>query len=161
MAIDKTIPTSPPANTTMQYFAQQVQEELGQNWEYTPTKLSVFGGPNALSATAIPAPTAYVDGQNYVMFVPAANTAGVTLSISGLAAMPILKSNTTAFAAGELTAGQVLFITYSSAHNAFVAIGGQGGGGTTLPSPTQQHQILKADALLSIHWSQEIFCGNF
>jgi len=159
MAIDRAIPTAPPANTTMAFFAAQVQEELTPIWQNVVLPLTVAGTANAISATAAPAITSYTDARIYVATFPSANTGPMTISIDGLAPLPLRDASGAALAAGAVSAGQSTLIFYNSGAGDFRVVGG--GGGAALPTPTQQWQILQADAALNPQWSLQIFSGNF
>lgn len=159
MAVDKIIPTSPPPNTTMAYFAGQVQEELTGLWNYAPTPVTATG-TNTLVGVATPVNISYVQGQNFVLSSPTANTGAMTLDIDGLGAMPLVKPDGSAFVAGDVDAGAFMFVHCDLANSRFVVIGGAGGG-TNIPQPTQQYEVLQADASLNWVASNQIFSGNF
>lgn len=159
MAIDRTIPTSPPSNTTMAYFAQQVQEELTPVWRNVVLELTVTNTGNALTATANPTMTSYNDGKYFMLVVPTANTGAMTLNIDGLGARPLVTASNVALSGGEIGAGQAAMVYFDSGVNSFRLIGG--GSGSGLPTATQQWQVLQADATLNWVPSQELFSGNF
>ena len=156
MAVDRAIPTTPPSNTTMAYFAGQVQEELTPVWQNVVLPLTGAGGPNAITASAIPALTAYTDTLNFILTAPAANTGAVTLNVDGLGATPVRNSSGVALSGGELASGQRLLLTYSA--GAFYAINLPR---YSIPAPTAQYQFLQANASLSPNWSLELYAGNF
>jgi hypothetical protein len=156
MAVDRIIPTSPPSNTTMAYFAQQVQEELTPIWQHVIMDLAA-AGVNALTATTTPALTSYADSKYFMMVAPSTNTGPMTLNVDGLGARPVLSGAGTPLAAGAVLAGQAMMLYFDGV--AFRAVAGADG--AALPNPTQQYQVLQADGALAPQWSLELYGGNF
>lgn len=89
MAIDRKIPVVPPADTSMAFFAQQVQQELTPIWENVILELTVGNTGNALVATASPALLSYTDAKYFAVTFPATNTGPMSLSVDGLSAFPL------------------------------------------------------------------------
>lgn len=160
MAVDRTIPTTPPANTTMAYFAGQVQEELTPVWQNVLLPITGVGGPNAITAVATPTLTSYADTLHFILTVPATNTGAVTLDVDGLGARAVQDSAGNALAAGALSAGAAVLVSYISSSGHFRVIGGASAA-SALPTATQQYQVLQADATLAWVPSQQLFSGNF
>lgn len=73
---------------------------------------TVGGTANAITLTPSPAVPAYAAGQSFAFKAAAANTGGVTVAISGLAAQSITKRGTAALVSGDIANGAVVFITY-------------------------------------------------
>lgn len=162
MAVDRLIPTSPPADTTMAYFAAQVQEELTPLWRAVTIALVSTGAmPNAITASGTPAMTAYGDSTNFTVVASATNTGPMTINIDGLGPRPLVSATNSSLAAGQVVAGQMLQIAWDASINAFRILGGLASSGAALPAPTQQWQVLQADASLSWQPSQTLMSGNF
>lgn len=73
---------------------------------------TVGGTADAITLTPSPAITAYVAGQEFSFIVSGANTTAVTVNVSGLGAKSVTKNGSTALAAGELVAGQIVTLRY-------------------------------------------------
>ena len=74
---------------------------------------SIGGTGNAITANVSPTLPAYVDGQTFQFACTTTNTGAATIAIDGLAAVAITKGGSTALAAGDLTAGSVITLTYT------------------------------------------------
>lgn len=87
---------------------------VAQVQDSTPTLIVSIAGTDTITGSPSIAVPAYVTGQSF-RFVPAnANTGAVTINVSGLGARNILKGNAgSALAAGDLTAGVPVTITYN------------------------------------------------
>jgi hypothetical protein len=87
------------------------------------------GSANALTVTLAPAPSAYTEGMIVTLKTSnAANTGAVTLNVNGLGVKSVTKSGTSALAAGDLSANQVVSLVYDGTQ--FQLIGGGGGSST-------------------------------
>jgi hypothetical protein len=158
--LDRKIFTSPPSNTTFAYAQTETQEELSNIYQHIVQEISVTNTGNALTAISTPALTAYTDTKYYMLVVPAANTGAMSLNIDGLGARPLVSSTNSILSAGDVSANQAIMVYMDTSINAFRIIGSTGGG-ISLPTATQQYQVLQADAALSWVPSQEIYSGNF
>ena len=67
-----------------------------------PRRLVTLAGTNTLTATAVPALLAYVTDQLFTAEAAGANTGAVTISISSLAALNLLRPDGTALQAGDI-----------------------------------------------------------
>lgn len=65
------------------------------------------GTANAKVVTLSPAPTAYVEGMAFAFKNIVANTGAVTVTVNGLGAVPVVKSNGNALTSGNLRAGSI------------------------------------------------------
>jgi hypothetical protein len=161
MAVDRLVPTTPPSNTTFAYAQGQLQEEMTAIWAGVTLPLTLTSTtPNALTAVAVPALTAYADTRRFTLVVNDANTGNMTLSVDGLPALPLVTPMNTQMVAGQVASGQMLDVVYDSTISAFRVLGGLLPG-ATLPNPTQQWQVLQADASLNWVPSQQLFSGAF
>jgi hypothetical protein len=69
-------------------------------------------GTDTITATASPALTAYATGNLFTFVVAVTNTGAVTLNIDGLGAKAITRDGTTALAANDLVATEVVIVVY-------------------------------------------------
>ncbi len=86
------------------------------------TKLSDYdadtGIVNAIAITPTPTITAYSIGQRFNTKVSVTNTGPTTISVSGLAATPLMKlDGVTPLVAGDIVAGQVIEVEYDASGN--------------------------------------------
>ena len=93
----------------------QVQSSFG-------TFLTV-SGTNTITATVSPSLTAYAVGQLFNFLAAATNTGAVTINISSLGAKSIVKSGTTALAAGDLVSGALYQIIYDGTNFQIIGVG--------------------------------------
>lgn len=91
-------------------------------------------GTDTYTATLSPAITAYASGQKVQLVFANANTGAATINLNGLGAKAITKNGATALAAGDISAGQALFLYYDGTQ--FQIQGGGGGGTGTVESVT-------------------------
>ena len=68
------------------------------------------GAADAYVMTLDPVPTAYVTGKTYAFKAVNVNTGASTLNVNGLGAKSIKKSVSTALAAGDIAAGQIVVV---------------------------------------------------
>jgi len=161
MAVDRLVPTSPPSNTTFAYAQGQLQEELTALWAAVTLPLTLTSAtPNAVAATANPPLTSYTDTRRFTFTANATNTGNMTISVDGLPALPLVTAGNAQIMAGQVVAGQMLDVVYDSSISAFRAVGGITIG-PAIPYPTQQWQVLQADAGLNWVASQQLFSGNY
>lgn len=103
-----------------------------QNAEYL--SLSTVAGADTITATATPAPAAYVANQTFRFVSAAANTGAVTLNINALGAKNVMKASPSgpiALTAGDIpAAGIVLQVTYDGTQFQIISGAGSGGGAT-------------------------------
>lgn len=158
MPVDRLIHTSPPSNTTFAYAQAETQLEIAALWQNVVLELAASGG-NAVTAAATPALASYSDAKFFVMVAPSTNTGPMTINVDGLGARPVLSGGGTPLAAGAVTAGQAVMLYFDGV--AFRAVAGAGAGGSTLPTPTQQWQVLQADAALAPTWGLQLYSGNY
>lgn len=70
------------------------------------------GTANAITIAPSPAIAAYAAGQSFEFIASASNTGATTIAVSGLAAKSIKKNVSEALAAGDITTGQMVKVTY-------------------------------------------------
>ncbi len=99
------------------------------------------GTANALTASINPAPTAYTDDLVVVVRTTAANTAGVTLAVNGLAATAVVGQAHSALQGGELVANGFACFAYSTALAKFVLVWATGGA-EQIGNATQSQQAV-------------------
>lgn len=115
--------TTPTANLPMGGFKHTGVADATARTQYTsaaqvqdslPTLITSISGTDTITGSPSIAVAAYVTGQEF-RFIPAnTNTGAVTINISGLGARNIVKGNAgAALAAGDLTAGVPVTITYN------------------------------------------------
>jgi hypothetical protein len=94
--------------------------------------------------------TAYTAGFGIIALFTNANTGAATLNVNSLGAKAIKKSGSTALSAGDIAAGQILFLIYDGTNFQVVGGGSSAGGGTwgsitgTLSSQTDLQTVLDA-----------------
>ena len=76
------------------------------------TRYLSVSGTDTLTASLTPALGAYAAGNAFVFTVANTNTSSVTINIDSLGAKAITRDGTTALAAGDLVAGEVVIIVY-------------------------------------------------
>lgn len=81
-------------------------------------------GTDTYTATLSPAITAYVVGQKFQILFTNANTGAATLNLNALGTKAITKNGSTALAAGDISAGQILVLGYDGTN--LQIIGGVG-----------------------------------
>lgn len=69
-------------------------------------------GTNAIAASSTPPITSYATGATYSFIAANTNSGAVTLSIDGLAAKAVTKAGNTALAAGDIQAGELVYVQY-------------------------------------------------
>lgn len=69
-------------------------------------------GTNAIAAVSTPPITSYATGATYSFIAANTNTAAVTLSIDGLIAKAVTKAGNIALAAGDIQAGELVYVQY-------------------------------------------------
>lgn len=75
--------------------------------------LSTVGGTaDVITASTIPAFTAYTTGQSFTLIAGGTNTTNVTININGLGAKAVTKNGATPLAAGDIVSGGVYKIVY-------------------------------------------------
>ena len=130
-----------PDNTTgliselkMRTFGKNASDSIffKNDDSYTaPFPFANAAGTDTYTATLSPAITAYGSGGLKVQIVFAnANTGAATLNLNSLGAKPITKNGSTALSAGDISAGQALFLFYDGTQFQAQGVGGSGGGGT-------------------------------
>jgi hypothetical protein len=100
---------------------------LSQLQNSTGTFLTV-SGTDILTASVIPALTAYAVGQTFNFLAAATNTGAVTINISALGAKSIKKTGTTSLVTGDLIAGNLYQIVYDGTNFQLAGIGGVSAG---------------------------------
>jgi hypothetical protein len=78
-------------------------------------------GTDTYAITPSPAVTSYTTGQGWLVIFTNANTGAATLNVSGLGAKAITKNGTTALAAGDIAAGQAVFVAYDGTRFQIIA----------------------------------------
>jgi hypothetical protein len=78
----------------------------------TINNLITVAGTNALTGLATPALNGYATGAQYSFIAQNTNTAAVTIDIDTLGVKSITKNGTTPLAAGDITAGALMYIEY-------------------------------------------------
>ena len=76
------------------------------------TTFLTAAGTDTITATASPALTAYATGNLFTFVVAVTNTGAVTLNIDGLGAKAVTRDGTTALAANDLVATEVVIVGY-------------------------------------------------
>lgn len=90
-------------------------------------------GTDNYTASLASAFTSYISGRNVQIVFANPNTGAVTIDLNGLGPKAITKNGSTPLAAGDITAGQALFLYYDGTQ---FQIQGGGGGGTSIPFGT-------------------------
>jgi len=161
MALDRRTFVSPPSNTTFAFTQIETNEEIMALWQAATLPVTLTNAlPNNLTGAVFPPLTAYTDTQQFRIIATSANTGNMTLSLDNLPALPLVTASNSNITAGQVVAGQMLFLAFDSTINAFRVLGGFAPG-TVIPNPTQQWQVLQADAGLNWQPSQQLFAGNF
>ncbi len=89
---------------------------------------AVAGGTaDAMTATLSPAPASLADGLAIRLQAASANTGPATLNLNGLGALPITSVGGTALQAGQIAAGGLYSLVFSSALNGWVLTGQSAG----------------------------------
>ena len=76
------------------------------------TTFLTAAGTDTITATATPSLTAYATGNLFTFVVAVTNTGAVTLNIDGLGAKAVTRDGTTALAANDLVATEVVIVGY-------------------------------------------------
>ena len=76
------------------------------------TTFLTAAGTDTITATATPSLTAYATGNLFTFVVAVTNTGAVTLNIDGLGAKAVTRDGTTALAANDLVATEVVIVVY-------------------------------------------------
>ena len=76
------------------------------------TTFLTAAGTDTITATASPSLTAYATGNLFTFVVANTNTGAVTLNVDGLGAKAITRDGTTALAAADLVAAEVVVVVY-------------------------------------------------
>ena len=88
------------------------------------------GIADAYDITLSPAVTSYVEGSLFIFKTANVNTGPSTLSVNGLAALPIIRRDTGPLVAGDIPAGSINLVIYDESNGGrFQLIGGIGSGG--------------------------------
>lgn len=74
--------------------------------------LATASGTDTYTATVTPAFSAYASGQKFNIKFTNANTGAATINLNGLGAKTIVKNGSAALSAGDISAGQILFLQY-------------------------------------------------
>lgn len=90
---------------------------------------SASGGTNAYAAALTPAPASLVPGFFVVFKANANNTGAATLSVNGLAAVPLKKDVNADLAAGDIKANQIVSAIYDGANFQILSRSESAGGG--------------------------------
>jgi len=90
-------------------------------------RYGVATGANPKVVTLNPAPTALIEGMALSFKNTTANTAAATLSVNGLGAKSIVKSNGDALTSGNLKAGSIYTVRYSGTSFILQGEGGEYG----------------------------------
>lgn len=85
----------------------------------TQTVYTTLGLVNAYTITPSPAATSYSDGLTYFIKISITNTGASTINVSGLGVQSITRPNGVAMQSGDLVAGQIYSIKYSSSSGVF------------------------------------------
>lgn len=93
--------------------------------------LTDTGAADAYAVTLRPVITAYTSGLEIIFKAVNANTGASTLAVNGLAAKSIKKSVSSALAAGDILAGQIVSCIYDGTNFQLASGAGSGGSGST------------------------------
>jgi hypothetical protein len=113
--------TAPVANLPMATYAhtgvgnatvRTMYASAGQVQDGTLTYLTSVSGTDTITAIAPVSMTALAAGQVFRFVASGANTGATTLNINSIGAKAITKNGTTALAAGDITSGFVVVVTY-------------------------------------------------
>ena len=113
--------TAPVANLPMATYAhtnvgnatvRTMYAAAGQVQDSTLTYLTSVSGTDTITAIAPASMNAYATGQTFRFVASGANTGATTLNINSIGAKSITKNGTTALAAGDITSGFVVVVTY-------------------------------------------------
>lgn len=99
------IPTAPFLPAKLPVIPAGVRNGL---WTYAVDS----GAADAMLASVYPAPTAYVAGMGLRVKVAAANTGPTTISVNGLGAVAVVRSDGANLQAGDLAVGAIVDIVY-------------------------------------------------
>jgi hypothetical protein len=110
---------------------------VGQSQDSTLMWLGTAAGTaDVITATSVPAITAYTAGQTFRFISSGANTTNVTLNINAIGAKAVTKNGTTALVAGDIPSGAICTVVYDGTR--FQLVGaisvvpiGEGGTGAT------------------------------
>lgn len=134
-------------------FATSLALEGSKYLNQSGSKISATAsGTDTYTATIAPAITAYSSTQRWFIKFTNANTGPATLNLNILGAIAIKKTATSALAAGDIVAGQILCLAYDGTNFQIIGGSGSGGGGTwgsitgTLSSQTDLQSALNAKA---------------
>lgn len=104
-------------------------DQVAEGFDKFPPRARLFTGsagfsedtgiPNAFLLESVTAVTALLDGMEFKFRAKNSNTGPSTLSVNGLGARPVQRTDGTALDAGDIFAGQIVTLTYSQTHNAF------------------------------------------
>jgi len=116
------IMTSPSANTVSPQNlvqASDVQKQIYTYWHNLSDTDSYIINPT-------PAVSSYTDGQRWCIYTSVGNTGACSLSVNGLASIPIKKmgpaGNLVDLDTGDIYANEIFVVVYSSAANCFILV---------------------------------------
>jgi hypothetical protein len=116
------IMTSPSANTVSPQNLVQASDVQKQTYTYWPNTSST----DSYIINPTPAVSSYTDGQRWYIYTSVGNTGACSLSVSGLASVPIKKmdrwSNLIDLDTGDISAGEIFVVVYNSAASCFVLV---------------------------------------
>ena len=97
-----------------------------------------------------PVPTAYVTGKTYAFKAANTNTGASTLNVNGLGAKSIVKAVSTALAAGDIAAGQVVVVRYDGTNMQMVSPAITYGAGNGIEITASNYAVKLDGATLSL-----------
>jgi len=117
------IMTSPSANTVSPQNLVQASDVQKQTYTYWPNASST----DSYVINPTPAVSSYTDGQCWCIYTSVGNTGACSLSVSGLASVPIKKidpaGNLVDLETGDIFAGEIFVVVYNLALGCFMLVG--------------------------------------
>ena len=116
------IMTSPSANTVSPQNLVQASDVQKQTYTYWHN----LSETDSYTINPTPAVSSYTDGQCWCIYTSVGNTGACSLSVNGLASVPIKKmdrwSNLIDLDTGDISAGEIFVVVYNSAASCFVLV---------------------------------------
>jgi len=116
------IMTSPSANTVSSQNLLQASDVQKQTYTYWHN----LSNTDSYIINPTPAVSSYTDGQYWCIYTSVGNTGSCSLSVNGLASIPIKKMNPSGniidLDTGDICANEIFVVIYNSAANCFVLV---------------------------------------
>jgi hypothetical protein len=116
------IMTSPSANTVDSQNLVQASDVQKQTYTYWHN----ISETDSYAINPVPAVSSYTDGQRWCIYTGVSNTGACSLSVNGLASVPIKKMNPSGnlvdLQTGDILFGEIFEVIYSSSFECFVLV---------------------------------------